>query len=44
MTFKEKALAALAEFRRDSQGLVAATIEDCEAIVREISEGEDDGN
>lgn len=41
MTYKEKVLAALAEFRRDSLGVVAATIEDCEAIVEKIQEEED---
>lgn len=40
MSFKEKALAALAGFRHDSLGIVAATIEDCEQMIREIPEGD----
>ena len=38
---KEKVIAALEEYKGDSTGLIAATIEDCQRVVREM--GEDDG-
>ncbi len=41
MSFKEKALAALIELKGDTTGIIAATIEDCEKVIRDIPE--DDG-
>lgn len=41
MSFKEKALAALEELKGDTTGIIAATIEDCEKVIRDIPE--DDG-
>ena len=38
MSFKEKALAALEELKGDTTGIIAATIEDCEKVIRDIPE------
>lgn len=41
MTFKEKVNAALEELKGDTTGIIAATIEDCQKVIRDIPE--DDG-
>lgn len=38
MSFKEKAIAALEELKGDSTGIIAATIEDCQRVIGEITE------
>lgn len=38
MSFKEKALAALEELKGDTTGIIAATIEDCQRVIRELVE------
>lgn len=38
MSFKEKALAALEELKGDTTGIIAATIEDCQQVIRDIPE------
>lgn len=35
---KEAVIAALEEYKGDSTGVIAATIEDCQRVVREMTE------
>lgn len=41
MTLKMKAIAALEELKGDCTGIIAATIEDCEQVIRETPEDND---